>query len=619
MTEIEDLAKQIADLKSQVSTLTRTSGIANTSLTQGGETTNIADAVGFAQQIPDFLPGLEDLLAANEDAIAANAIAVQEATDAAAQAGEDGIAAGELASAAADDAMAAAQEALAAAAAAGGGATYSGAAPAVGTPGVEGQQWFVWDSGYNITDYYVYDVDTSAWVKTVITDAVLGNLDAGSITSGFLGADRIAAASLTAAVLAADTLTSREIGADAILARNIKALEITADKIAAATITGDKMVADTVTSREIKAGTITANEIAAGSITANEINLDSLNGKTITGATIRSAASGQRLEMLGTRIDVYSTLSTKAAGSIYGYADGTFSTITIANNYTTTPTTAAFTVPRNPNAGAATGAVALSRPCNLVLSHGIIAPTVHFGQLTVDGVDTPVIDATSGSVLMRSDSITWGYSTARTEVLGKGGPNRDQNRPRLTASELYYTYSGSPATVLPVMTASTDTSYTTPDVTITARDFQRRDGTSVVPSNNHIEFTRTQSVSTASATFITSWLVDTGNSSNTSIVTATGNALRLNKVGVYSVDIFLIIPTTTGNLQGRNFLQIQTGTTMDDTRLARVGNAGEDVIAASVSNVFNPTANGTYLRIATYQTSGSTQAMQLSARITLLG
>jgi hypothetical protein len=321
VTEIDDLAREIATIKSQVQTAIRSTRLTNSSVEVPGgtDTVVLADTVDQVIEHAATIPGLQEMLDSHEDALAENRLAVQAAQEAATQAGADGIAAGELASAAADDALDKAQEALDAAAAAGGGATYTGRAPTSDDPGVDGQQWFVWDSNYKISAYYVYSA--AGWVQTEITDAVLGNIDAGSITSGYLGAERIAAASLTAAVLAADTLTSREIGADAILARNIKALQITATHIAASTITGDKIAANTITAGNIAAGTITANEIAAGTITATEINLDTLNGKTITGATVQTAPSGKRAVLGGSLIRFYDANNLQA-GQIEGVSNG---------------------------------------------------------------------------------------------------------------------------------------------------------------------------------------------------------------------------------------------------------------------------------------------------------
>lgn len=313
---IEDLARQVQALREQVKGLVGPSQLDNSSVSYApGASFDLGDVAFAAADVETAIPGLTDLLASNEDALAAAREDVAAAIDAAQEASDAGVAAGELASAAADDALAKAQEALDAAAAAGGGATYSGTAPTAETPGVDGQQWFVWDSAYKITAYYVYDAATTQWVRTEITDAVLGNIDAGSITSGYIGADRIAAASLTAAVLAADTLTSREIGADAILARNIKAAEITGDKIAARTIAAGNIQAGTITGNEIKANSITATQIQANSITANEINLSTLNGKTITGVQINGAT-------INTVNTSGAYVSVKGAGTTYYDSSG---------------------------------------------------------------------------------------------------------------------------------------------------------------------------------------------------------------------------------------------------------------------------------------------------------
>lgn len=329
MTSIDDLAKEIDDLRQQVTDLTRAAQLGDSSITQAGETIDLAAAVTAAVGTPAALAGLQDVLDANEDALAAAREEVAAAVEAAQEASDAGVAAGALASDAADAALVKAQEALDAAAAAGGGSTYTNRIPTADDPGTSGKAWFVWDSNYHITDYYVYQDDTVKWVKTVLDDGTFGNLSAGHITSGFIDAARIAAASLTAAVLAADTITSREIGADAILARNIKAAEITGDKIAARTIAAGNIVADTITAAEIKAGTITADEIAANSITANEINLDTLNGKTLNGLSINGASlnttqSGNagNIKISGSTISVFDSAG-NAAGSIFGLTGGT--------------------------------------------------------------------------------------------------------------------------------------------------------------------------------------------------------------------------------------------------------------------------------------------------------
>jgi hypothetical protein len=394
VTEIDDLAKEIAALKQQVESLTRTSGIANTSISEAGETTTISDTVAAALDAADAIPGLQDLLDANEAAIAANKDAVDAAVAAATQAGIDGNAAGELAAEAANDALDKAQEALEAAAAAVGGSIYTGRAPTSADPGVDGQQWFVWGSNYKVTAYYVY-TDATGWVQTALTDAVLGNISAGSITSGYLGADRIAAASLTAAVLAADTLTSREIGADAILARNIKAGEITAAKLAAATITGDKIAANTVTAGNIAAGTITANEIAAGTITASKLNVDSLNGLTLTGVTIQTGTVGARVVLSDSSVRFYDS-NNKPAGAIFGKPNGDAGGLVQIGPFDTG------------TGGISVGTYYLP----LAGTTAMHADSAHIGQLYVDRLINPATNGPFSGV----------YIGTRTQSIGSGTP-----------------------------------------------------------------------------------------------------------------------------------------------------------------------------------------------------
>lgn len=434
MTDIEDLARRIKAIEDRVGSRNATQ-IDSSSVDVGDDDSLVvSDVVSNAAQAVAFdIPGLQDLLDTNAQQLQDAAAAVQEAMDAADAATEAGLAAGEEASQAADDALEKAQEALDAAAAAGGGATYTGRAPTADDPGVSGQQWFVWDSNYKITAYYVYNADTSQWVQTEITDAVLGNIDAGSITSGYIGAERIAAASLTAAVFAADAITSREIAADAILARNIKAAEITGAKIAAATITGGNIAANTITAGNIQAGTITANEIAAGAITATKLSADAINGKTIsgitvTGGTFKTATSGQRLEMLQQRLDLYGT-STTTAASLYGTTptdsgNSQYTYLTAQVNNTAGSGLGVFSGPQSTSMAKSGGAYSeLSDfSWNVALSHGIVARQACVSRIAMGpGTSTTTVnfpflepDATTGMPTVYTGNIRYltGSSTA---------------------------------------------------------------------------------------------------------------------------------------------------------------------------------------------------------------
>ena len=59
-------------------------------------------------------------------------------------------------------------------------------------------------------------------------------------------------------------------------------------------ITTDKILANAITAGKIAALAIEADHISANAITADKINAGAIDGKLITGARIRTAASGRR-------------------------------------------------------------------------------------------------------------------------------------------------------------------------------------------------------------------------------------------------------------------------------------------------------------------------------------
>lgn len=70
-----------------------------------------------------------------------------------------------------------------------------------------------------------------------------------------------------------------------------------ADKVIANSITGDLIQANAIQAGHIAANAITADKIQAGAVNALALAADAIDGKTITGAFIRTAATGQRLEL----------------------------------------------------------------------------------------------------------------------------------------------------------------------------------------------------------------------------------------------------------------------------------------------------------------------------------
>ncbi|MFI6485303.1 hypothetical protein ACIBH1_45850, partial [Nonomuraea sp. NPDC050663] len=107
------------------------------------------------------------------------------------------------------------------------------------------------------------------------------------------GAEHIISGSIPAdAKITAGTITGGLIQALAIQAGHISANAITADKIEAGAITTGHLAAAAITADKLAAGSITAEKIAADAITGKTIT-----GGTITGAHIRTAVSGQRIQI----------------------------------------------------------------------------------------------------------------------------------------------------------------------------------------------------------------------------------------------------------------------------------------------------------------------------------
>ena len=205
--------------------------------------------------------------------------------------------------------------------------------------------------------------------KIAANTVAAGNIVAGTITANELAADsviadkilanaittvKINALAITTDKIAAGAVTANEIAALTIVAGNIAADAITAVKIATDAITTDKLIANAVTSVKIAANTIVAGNIAAGTITATELATDSvvaakiqagavtavkisvatlaainanmgaitagsldavtITGGTITGTTIKTAASGLRTEIDSTNgVRFYNSGGTQTA------------------------------------------------------------------------------------------------------------------------------------------------------------------------------------------------------------------------------------------------------------------------------------------------------------------
>lgn len=124
-----------------------------------------------------------------------------------------------------------------------------------------------------------------------ITTPHVQALDAGVITSGFIGADRIAARSITAAQIAAGTITSQSGVIGSLDAGDIKTGTISADRISVSTLKGKK----------IEGGTISGGIVSGASVRGVDIIGSNIRGNTISGGVI-DGTSVRGVDVIGSTI-----------------------------------------------------------------------------------------------------------------------------------------------------------------------------------------------------------------------------------------------------------------------------------------------------------------------------
>ena len=109
------------------------------------------------------------------------------------------------------------------------------------------------------------------------------------MNSEFLGPNAV-----TNTVIADNSISTPKLQANSVDTAQLKAGAVIASKIQAGTITADRIQANTITGNEITGTTLSGIFLDIGSITSGNIT-----GVTITGGTFRTAASGERLQMVG--------------------------------------------------------------------------------------------------------------------------------------------------------------------------------------------------------------------------------------------------------------------------------------------------------------------------------
>jgi hypothetical protein len=155
-------------------------------------------------------------------------------------------------------------------------------------------------------------IGTSELVDEAITELKIAN---AAITAA---KTNVAALDQSTGNLNPDTVSADQIQTNAVTAIKIEANAVTADKIAANAVTANKIFAGAVTAVKIAADAVTAEKIDVANLSAISANMGSINAGSLNinnkfivdgsgNATIRSATTGERMEVKNNVIKVYDT------------------------------------------------------------------------------------------------------------------------------------------------------------------------------------------------------------------------------------------------------------------------------------------------------------------------
>ena len=150
------------------------------------------------------------------------------------------------------------------------------------------------------------------------------NIAAADIADSAITSDKIAAAAVVAA----------KIDADAVNATHIASNTISADHIATDAITTTKILTGAITTDKVYAGAITSDKMTVAELSAISAAMGELTSGIITAGTLRTAASGTRVNIDTTGIQGYSatyglTFKLPTDGNAPVFASGTIQSATI--------------------------------------------------------------------------------------------------------------------------------------------------------------------------------------------------------------------------------------------------------------------------------------------------
>lgn len=163
------------------------------------------------------------------------------------------------------------------------------------------------------TDNKLYRYNGTAFVSTVPSADLTGQITSTQITDS----------SITTAKIAANAITANELAANAVTAGKIAAAAVSTTELAANAVTAAKIAAGTITATEIASGAISADKLAANAVTADKIDANAIRSKQLVGnnfydrgSIVTAFVSAPASPVATTTINVSDTTDFPSSGSL---------------------------------------------------------------------------------------------------------------------------------------------------------------------------------------------------------------------------------------------------------------------------------------------------------------
>jgi len=170
-------------------------------------------------------------------------------------------------------------------------------AAASGTTYASGDVWFQKSGSLIIAQW---EFVAGAWASRALDNAVIGNLNAGKITAGYIDVARIDAGTIKAVKLDVADVQAAVVTAAKVNALAIDAGAITAGTINTARLNTAEIQAAVVTATAVNALALNAGSITAGTIATARLDTDAIQAAVVTAAAVNALALNASVITAGT-------------------------------------------------------------------------------------------------------------------------------------------------------------------------------------------------------------------------------------------------------------------------------------------------------------------------------